>query len=35
MHSEYAKPSDNFIESVKQGIDSEVSKGKNSVEKGK
>lgn len=35
MSSEYRKPSENFIESVKQGIEKEVSRGENSVEKGR
>ena len=34
MPSNFTNPSENFIESVKQGITKEVSKGKSSVEKG-
>ncbi|MBI1662403.1 MAG: AIPR family protein [Nitrosopumilus sp.] len=34
MSSNFTNPSENFIESVKQGITKEVSKGNNTVEKG-
>jgi len=35
MSNEFTNPSENFIESVKQGLANEVSKGQNSVEKGR
>ncbi len=35
MSYEFSKPSENFIESVKQGIANEISNGENSVEKGR
>ncbi|MDH5431114.1 MAG: AIPR family protein [Nitrosopumilus sp.] len=35
MPAEFIEPSDNFIESVKHGIENEVLKGQNSVEKGR